>query len=217
MNRMVFAAVVLVLIGACLPTNLIPIVTVQPTLDTSGITQSVVQVDPTQTATVQATATAVVAAGTSGEPTASPLPSDTETATASPVPNLTTTPVTATAFTESSLFSTATLAVAPGAGTMTATPAVLRYGTMPPAVPFSSIRIINRAKADAYISLQVTTVQGGPTIIEYPVKGSVEFKAPTGFYLYVAWVGGNKMVGNFRLKQNDDLTILLHKDQVVIK
>lgn len=217
MNRMVFAAVVLLLIGACLPTNLIPIATAQPTLDTSGATQAVVQTNPTLTVTVPASETPVLANGTSVEPTASPLPSETETPAASPVPNLTTTPVTATAFTESALFSTATLAVAPGAGTNTGTPAVLRYGTMPPAVPFSSVRIINRAKADAYISLQVTTVHGGPTIIEYPVKGTVEFKAPTGFYLYVAWVGGNKMVGNFRLKENDDLTIILLKDQVTIK
>jgi hypothetical protein len=217
MNRMVFAAVVLLLIGACLPTNLIPIATAQPTLDTSGLTQAVAQTNPTQSPTVQASDTAVTIIGTTAPPTASPLPSETETAAASPVPNLTTTPLTATAFTESPLFSTATLAVAPGAGTMTATPGVLIYGTMPPAVPFSSIRILNRAKADAYISLQVTTVQGGPTIIEYPVKGSLEFRAPTGFYLYVAWVGGNKMVGNFRLKENDDLTIILYKDRVTIK
>lgn len=215
MNRMVFAAVVLLLIGACLPTNLIPIVTAQPTLDTTGMTQAVAQTDPTQelqpSATLMATAT-----GTSALPTASPLPSATETATISPVPNLTTTPVTATAFTESASASTATLAV-PGAGTITSTPAVLIYGTMPPEVPFSKIRITNRARAEAYISLQVTTVHGGPTIIEYPVRGSVEFQAPTGFYLYVAWVGGNKMVGNFRLKENDDLSIILHKDRVEIK
>jgi len=84
-------------------------------------------------------------------------------------------------------------------------------------VPFSRITLVNKARTEAYISLQVNTAQGGPTIIEYPVEGTVRILAPTGQYLYVAWVGGRKMVGNFRLKQTDELTITLFRDRVEIK
>jgi hypothetical protein len=101
--------------------------------------------------------------------------------------------------------------------TTTHTPAVLTYGTLPPAVPFASITLVNRAKTQAYISLQVVTAQGGPTIMEYPVHGRIEIEAPVGQYLYVAWVGGRKMVGQFRLRQEDDLEILLYRDRIEVK
>lgn len=77
--------------------------------------------------------------------------------------------------------------------------------------------MINRSKAQAYISLQVTMPDGRYSIIEYPVYGHVKVKAPIGYYVYVAWVGGNKMTGTFRLTSADSLTILLYKDKVVIK
>jgi hypothetical protein len=178
------------------------------------MTQASLQTIPTATSTVQATLPSVSVTDTSAPPTASPLPSATETAIASPIPDLTMTVATATEFTVGP--STATLAV-PGDGTITPTPGVLTYGTLPPEVPFSQVHLVNRSKRQAYISLQVTTVQGGLTIIEYPVYGHIKVKAPIGYYLYVAWVGGNKMVGNFRLHKNEDITITLYKDRVVIK
>lgn len=111
--------------------------------------------------------------------------------------------------------STATLL----AGQVTAvwTLAVRTYGTLPPAVPFSQVTLINKANAEAYISLQVTMPDGKYSIIEYPVDGRVKIQAPVGSYLYVAWVGGRKMVGEFRLKNNDDISITLYKDRIVIK
>ena len=77
--------------------------------------------------------------------------------------------------------------------------------------------MINKAKAEAYISLHVDLPEGGNTVIEYPVKGTIKIDAPVGFYSYVAWVGGRKMVGNFKLHHGDDLTIILYRDKVVIK
>jgi len=77
--------------------------------------------------------------------------------------------------------------------------------------------LVNKAKTEAYISLQVTMPDGKYSIIEYPVEGSIKIQAPVGSYLYVAWVGGRKMVGEFRLHQDDDLSIILYKDKVVIK
>ena len=35
--------------------------------------------------------------------------------------------------------------------------------------------------------------------------------------LYVTWVGGRKMVGEFRLHHHDDLTITLFRDRVVVQ
>jgi hypothetical protein len=109
---------------------------------------------------------------------------------------------------------TATLA----SGQVTAiwTLAVRKYGTLPPAVPFSHITLVNKANAEAYISLHVD-LDGSNTVIEYPVEGRIKIQAPVGFYTYVTWVGGRKMVGEFKLHGDDDLTITLFKDKVVIK
>lgn len=104
-----------------------------------------------------------------------------------------------------------------GSATTTHTPAVLTYGTLPPAVPFAYVTLVNRAKTQAYISLQVVTTEGGPTIMEYPVGGRIKVQAPVGQYLYVAWVGGRKMVGEFRLHREDDLEIFLYRDRVEVR
>lgn len=216
MKRIVFAVVLLLIIGACLPSNL-PVAIAQPTVDGSALTQANLQAAPTQTVTLPPTATLVPVTDTSTLPAESPTLVPSETAATSPTPNLTTTVVTATEFAVTPGQSTATLAV-PGDGTTTSTPSHLTYGTLPPQNhPFSQVTLINRARAEAYISLQVDTRNFGPTIIEYYVRNRVEIRAPVGYYLYVAWVGGNKMVGNFRLTQNDDLTITLYKDRVVIR
>lgn len=214
MNRMVFAVVILLIIGACLPSNLLPVSLAQPSADSSGLTQASA---PSETATLPPTDTAVPVTDTSAPATETPAASATETATTSPIPNLTTTFVTATEGTVAAGESTATLAVA-GVETTTSTPSHLTYGTLPPENrPFSQVTLFNRSHAEAYISLQVNTRDFGPTIIEYYVERMVTIRAPVGYYLYVAWVGGNKMVGNFRLSENDDLLITLFADRVVIR
>jgi hypothetical protein len=76
---------------------------------------------------------------------------------------------------------------------------------------------LNKARAEAYISLQVTLNDGRYSILEYPVPNRVKIKAPLGSYVYVAWVGGRKMVGGFRLQEGDALTIYLYKDKVVLR
>jgi hypothetical protein len=112
-----------------------------------------------------------------------------------------------------------TFTVTLAAGQLTASPTlgIRTYGTLPPAVPFSQVTLINRANAEAYISLQVTMPDGEYSILEYPVEGRINIQAPVGSYLYVAWVGGRKMVGEFRLHQNDDMSITLYRDRVVIR
>jgi hypothetical protein len=105
----------------------------------------------------------------------------------------------------------------PGQVTASPTLGIRTYGTLPPAVPFGHITLINKANAEAYISLQVTMPDGKYSIIEYPEEGRIKIQAPVGSYLYVTWVGGRKMVGEFRLHQNDDMSITLYRDRVVIK
>lgn len=98
----------------------------------------------------------------------------------------------------------------------TETPHPQFYGTLPPNLPFGKIILINKSKSEAYVSLQCTTTDGQVTILEYPVHGTVQAKAPAGNYVYVAWVGGRKMVGNFHLGKDQDLTLKLYKDKVTI-
>lgn len=213
MKKIVIVVLAAHLLGACLPLTSTPGPT-GPTVDIAGTVQAGAQTSVAQTLTALPTITVAPVTDTATPPIA--LPSDTATL----VPSLTTTPATATGAPANPTFtSTATLASAPGAATLTSIPTltIRTYGTLPPAVPFATVILVNKAKTEAYISLQVTTVQGGPTIIEYPVEGTVKIHAPIGEYLYVAWVGGRKMVGNFRLKQVDELTITLFRDKVVIE
>ncbi len=199
--------VVVVLVIACLPANPTPGVATPTT-----VIQATPTLVPTLTETLLPSETPVLL-----NPTVTPVvgsPIVDFTATASPLPNLTSTLVTST---NAAGNSTNTATPAPGQPTLTPTLGILKYGTLPPAVPFNNITLWNRSKAQAYISLQVTTVEGYFTIIEYPVEGQVKVKAPLGSYVYVAWVGGNKMTGTFRLTSTDSLVITLFKDKVVIK
>ena len=212
MKKLVLVVVVTFLLGACLPTSFTSNPGTQPAVDIPGTVNAIMGSAVAQTLTSQPTATMVPITDTS-TPTAvlsEASPTPTETATALPAPNLTTTPVTATTVAGT------TTAPVPGSRTLVPTLTVRLYGTLPPAVPFGNITLVNRARAEAYISMQVTTRRGGPTILEYPVPRIERIEAPAGYYLYVAWVGGNKMIGNFSLHEGDSLYITLYKDRVVI-
>ena len=115
----------------------------------------------------------------------------------------------------------------PGTSTVTPNPAISaaptetlhprHYGTMPPNLPYGQIMLVNSSRAEVYISLQCTTKDGYVTIIEYPVGRRVKTNAPAGRYVYVAWVGGVKIVGKFGLDKFQDLTLTIYKDRVEIK
>jgi len=205
------------IVGACsqIP-GFTPTPGTQPNVDSTATSGALFNTAVAQTLTAQPTFTAVPATPTAVIPVDSAtLPStDIPTTTATLVTDLTTTPVTAT-LVPSNVTATPTLVA--GQVTPIWTLAVRTYGTLPPLVPFSHITLINKAKAEAYISLHVDIPEGGNTVIEYPVQGRIKIEAPVGFYSYVAWVGGNKIVGNFKLHNDDDLSITLYKDKVVIK
>ena len=103
----------------------------------------------------------------------------------------------------------------PSSATPSPTLGVLTYGTLPPAVPYNTIRMLNKSKAEAYISLQQQ--DGAEAILEYPVKGQMSVDIPLGQYIYVAWVGGKKMTGSFNIGQFDTVYIFLYKDRIVVE
>jgi hypothetical protein len=156
-------------------------------------------------------------------PSASSVISNTDASTATqtttPILDLSATSVTGTANvpTATGVPGNLTPTLAGGQVTPIWTLAIRTYGTLPPAVPFSNVTLVNKAKTEAYISLQVTMPNGEYSILEYPVEGRFTIKAPVGSYLYVTWVGGRKMVGEFRLKNNDDVTITLYRNRVVVQ
>lgn len=203
-------------LSACLPASVVT--NPAPTVDIAGTVDSIAKTAVALTQTAQPSPTATLVPNT---PTLVVDISATPTTvvnTDTPQPNLTTTPATATSGPgDLTATFTATPAAALGLPTLTPTLGVLTYGTLPPANrPYTYITLINKAKRQAYISLQVVTDQGY-TIIEYPVKGTVKVKIPTGSYTYVVWVGGRQIVGYFNVSKGTEPTLSIYKDKVVIE
>ena len=201
---------------ACLPvaapTAANPEVDLQATID------SIVQTAAAQTLAAQPTSTNAPATDTGTPIMASPSTDITITVSNTPAPNLTTTPVTATNGPSGNpnITSTPTTGTSAGEITLTPTLGVLTYGTLPPAVPSSTVYLVNKSKAQAYISLQLSDTEAKGAILEYPVQNTVKIKAPIGNYLYVVWVGGKKLTGTLKVRKNNDLSITIYKDKVVI-
>ncbi len=193
-----------------------------PNVDTQATIDAIVKRSAEQTlaaqpspTTIPPTDTASPVVAESSPTTEAPVEATTETPSSTPVPNLTTTPATATSGTiQADMTATATLAS--GQPTLTPTLGILKYGTLPPAVPSAKVTILNKSKAQAYISLQNRPPDDEVAILEYPVEKQVKVNAPLGYYLYVVWVGGRKIVGEFNLHQSDNLTITIYKDRVEI-
>jgi len=219
MKKILILVLVMVVTGACLPApapaNPAPQVDVQATIDI------IVQTAAAQTLAAQPspivappteTGTPVVASSST------PTIDITETPSSSPVPNLTTTPVTATSGPGDNPSITPTSTLGSGVGALTLTPTLgpLTYGTLPPAVAFSQVSLVNKSKTQVYISLQLCDTEAAGAILEYPVKGTVKIKAPVGTYLYVVWVGGRQLTGTLQVPSNTDLTIRIYRDKVEI-
>ena len=100
--------------------------------------------------------------------------------------------------------------------TRTETPVSLSYGSVPAGTPYGKIKLSNKAKTEVYVSLQGTTRDGFHVINEYPVGGTMEVKVPAGWYIYVAWVGGRKFDGQFKLGGGSDHSITFYRDRIVV-
>jgi hypothetical protein len=147
--------------------------------------------------------------------TATPVVAATASETLTPDPNA---PATAT---ETPLPPTATVtgtlpSAAPSIATATETLHPRFYGTLPPALPSGKVYLVNKAKAEVYVSLHCTTIDGYTTFIEYPVEGRLKVPAPLGKYSYVAWVGGREFKGSFSLSKNSDVVITFNRDKVTV-
>jgi len=185
-------------------------------VDTQATIDAIVKKAAEQTLAAQPSPTTVPPTDTATPVLSSPsLTTEvtTDVPSSTPAPNLTTTPATATSGTTQAEF-TATATASLGGPTLTPTLGVLKYGTLPPAVPSAKVTIVNKSKAQAYISLQRRPPDDNVAILEYPVKKEVKVNAPLGYYLYVVWVGGREIIGEFRLHNGDDLTITIYKDKV---
>lgn len=220
----VLVLVATIFLSACIPLPFIGQPTAVPVVDSQGTDASLaatlaagtLNALPTPTLVVAVDTLVPTAAGTE-PPTPTPVPTETLT----PDPNSTAT-MTTTAIAGAAFTSTATVnGTLPTATQVAASATVTLYprffGTLPPAIPFGKVRLINRAKADVYVSLQCKTIDGYTTIIEYPVFGRLNVSAPAGRYNYVAWVGGRQFQGSFRLDKGEELSITFYKDKVTIK
>jgi len=93
----------------------------------------------------------------------------------------------------------------PNVNTYPETPEHLSYGTYPDNKKVK-VKLVNKANADVYVSLQGTTKDGFEAINEYTVNGTVNATVPSGWYTYVAWVGGEQYSGQFSLNGSRTMT-----------
>ena len=203
---------------ACLPV-VAPTEAPAPQVNLQATIDSIVQTAAAQTLAAQPTSTTAPATNTA-TPTATVPPTDiTVTLATTSVPNLTTTPATATSgpTDDPSITSTPTVETTDGEITLTPTLGVLTYGTLPPAIPSSTVYLVNKSKVQAYISLQLCDTEAAGAILEYPVQSTLKIKAPIGTYIYVVWVGGKKLTGTLKVNNADDLRIIIYKDEVLIR
>ena len=198
------------LLSACLPAFIQPAGTQIPQ-ETSSFEDM-----PTQTSEP----TAII------EPSATSLPTTTSTVTtemSTPVE------ITLESFPTSTVDSlTSTLTSTPPSGTVTPTPGgyptitptdlmvTRQAGGIPAGTKFAPVKLINKSKRQTYVSLHWHYDDKTIAYFEYPVSGTVTDKIPVGRYTYVAWVGGKKMTGSFRM-DNNGATLTLYKDRIAIQ
>ena len=154
--------------------------------------------------------------------TPEPTATDTEAPTATPIATETLTPDLNITATETAPTTTATVTGTPPTATPFVTTATETlhprfFGTLPPALPYGKVKLINRAKTEVYVSMHCTTADGRTTIIEYPVAGRMNVSAPAGKYTYVAWVGGREFLGSFGLGKGEEIEITFNRDKITIK
>jgi hypothetical protein len=209
---LVFASTLI--LSACIPLPFLTEPTAAPPVDAQATDNALAATLAAQTLNALPTPTPIPVTDTR-EPAATDtkLPTSTQapSETATFPPDLTTTITTTATFVE-----TVFIANSQVNATATETLHPRFYGTLPPAIPYGKVALINRAKAEVYVSLQCTTIDGYKTILEYPVFGRLKVSAPVGRYTYVAWVGGREFQGSFQLGRGDDLTITFTKEKVSI-
>jgi LysM repeat protein len=90
------------------------------------------------------------------------------------------------------------------------------YGAVAPGTPTGTVKLVNIANAQVYVSFQGTTNDGANVIHEYPVDGVMKEKIPAAWYTYVAWVGGVEYSGQFKLAGGSSHTITFYPNRVAV-
>jgi hypothetical protein len=75
---------------------------------------------------------------------------------------------------------------------------------------------VNRSGTQADISLHCTTRKGQFTILEFENVRSLGIDAPLGDYVYVVYVGGRQLIGDFSFRTDQKLTITIYQDRVTV-
>lgn len=213
----VLALATLFTLSACIPLPFLQQPTVAPPVDAQATEAAMALTSAAETLNALPSPTPVPATETA-EPTATQTESATatefvtETLPPDPEPDGTVKMLTPAATGTGTLPMTSRTAV-----TATETLYPRFFGTLPPALPYGTVKLVDRAKVDVYISLQCTTFDGYTTILEYPVFSSFSVSVPAGQCNYVAWVGGRQFLGSFHLSKGDELAITFNKDKVTIK
>ena len=185
-TAMALAGTLAALTQAALPTPSLPPSNTPPPTFTATTAPSATGA-PTNTAT--STPEATSAAGATGSPTA------TGAMTLSTVPGTVSGTVTTT---------------------LTPTPGVLLWGTVPPAVPYGRVHLVNLTNEMVYISFHCTLENGLTSYLEYPVYARIVVSIPTGPCHYVAWVKGRQFIGDIRIKKFEEYTFTFKRQKIII-
>jgi len=95
-------------------------------------------------------------------------------------------------------------------------PSPLTWSTVNRNAPDAVVILSNKSGGDVYISLHTSRADGTSAIHEYPVNGTLNVDIPVGWIDYVAWVGGVKYTGGFKLKEGQIHTITFNRSKVVV-
>jgi LysM repeat protein len=93
----------------------------------------------------------------------------------------------------------------------------LSYGNVPAGAPYGAVRLVNKSGGDIYVSIQGSTRDGIRVIYEYPVSGTMKANVPAGWYVYVAWVNGQKLEGQFDLGKDSEHTLTFYNNKTVVE
>ncbi len=96
-------------------------------------------------------------------------------------------------------------------------PTALSYaGDIPKNASTATVRLVNKADADVYVSLRTARADGTNAINEFPVNRTVIVEIPSGWIDYVAWVGGVKYTGGFLLQEGSVHTLTFNRSKVAV-
>lgn len=99
----------------------------------------------------------------------------------------------------------------------THTSAWITIDELPKDLPTAPLKLENKSNGEVSLTLYVMIIpQGYQTILSYDFNGTFIVEVPQGNYTYVAYLGGNKIVGSFGLRTPTKLTLTFYKDKVAV-